>query len=107
MPSSALESKVRVFWRSERSGILEDKLLGEGATPLPSSSCMRGCEMKVCSAGFAWASLSGGLRLMMEFRRVSSVFSIVGKLDMVMVRDKEASEDAGYLASIAHCHSCP
>ena len=34
----------------------------------------------------------------MEFRRVSSVFSIVGKLDMVMVRDKEASPTDLYLS---------
>ena len=40
------------FGRSERSGILEVELLGEGVTPLPSRGCMRGCEMKVCNAGF-------------------------------------------------------
>ena len=37
----------------------------------------------------------------MEFRRVLSVFSIVGKLDMVVVRDKEASTVASYCAQSA------
>ena len=85
MPSSTLESEVRVFWSSVRSGVLEGVPLGRWASSLPSMVWIIGCEMKVCSAGFAEASLLGGLREMMELRRVLKDFSIVGKLDMVVV----------------------
>ena len=42
-------------------------------------------ERKVWRSGFTLASLSGGLREMIVFRRDSNNFSTVGKFDMVVV----------------------
>ena len=98
MPSSTLESAVRVFWISERSGVLEVELLGRWTSSLLSMDLISGCEVNACSAGFTIASLSGGLRVMMELRRVSKDFSTVGKLDMVVVGDQGASPDGPHCA---------
>ena len=94
MPANAFVSAARVFWMSASGGVVEVAAFWAGGWPLLSSCWMMVWERKFWMmvwerkfwmSGFTLASLSGGLREIMMFRRVSNDFSTVGMLDMMVV----------------------
>ena len=70
---------------SAGSGGLEIRVLWDEASFILSRGDIIGCSIKILSAGFTIASLLGGLRVIMEFRRVLSKFLIVEIFGMVVV----------------------